>query len=133
MSDAYNREELRNNLTKKALEQIYTFSYGISIETKSNQIVRDSELIKKIQNRYSACIKFSITTVDDQLSKIIEPSVCNSTKRFEALAKLSETGIYCGLLLHQYCHLLRIHLKILARLWRKLMRVARNLFILNLE
>ena len=99
MSDAYNSEELRNGLTRKALEQIYTFSYGISIETKSNQIVRDIELIKKIQERYSACIKFSITTADDQLSKIIEPSVCNSTKRFEALAQLSAAEIYCGVII----------------------------------
>ena len=99
MSDAYNSEELKNELTRKALEQIYTFSYGISIETKSNQIVRDVDLIKQIQDRYSACIKFSITTADDCISKIIEPSVCCSTKRFEALAQLSAQGIYCGVII----------------------------------
>lgn len=98
MSDAYNAEELRNGLTRTALQQIYEYGYGLSIETKSNQIIRDIELIKKIQERASACIKLSITTIDDSLAKVIEPGVCPSSKRFEAIQMLSQAGIYTGVL-----------------------------------
>ncbi|OEH82815.1 radical SAM protein [Enterococcus rivorum] len=99
MSDAYNSEELREGLTRNALKKIAEFGYGISIETKSNQIIRDVGLIQKIQENHSASIKLSITTADDKLSRIIEPGVCVSSKRFEAIRKLSDAGIYTGVLL----------------------------------
>lgn len=99
MSDAYNSEELRTGLTRKALEKIAEFGYGISIETKSNQIVRDINVIRQIQENHSASIKLSITTADDSLARLIEPGVCVSSKRFEAIRQLSEAGIYSGVLL----------------------------------
>ncbi len=44
-------------------------------------------------------VKLSITCGDDNLSKIIEPNVCVSSKRFEAINKLRESGIYTGVLM----------------------------------
>ena len=44
-------------------------------------------------------VKFSITCGNDNLSKIIEPNVCVSSKRFEAIKKLREAGIYTGILM----------------------------------
>jgi DNA repair photolyase len=45
-------------------------------------------------------IKFTITTVDDQLSQIIEPHAPVSSLRFQALKKLSDACIYTGILIH---------------------------------
>lgn len=99
MSDSYNPFEKEAMATRKALEIIYEYGFGVSIETKSSLIARDKDILKKISERNSAIIKLSITTADDALSKIIEPNASPSSDRFKALAELKANGIFCGVLL----------------------------------
>lgn len=73
MSDTYNPFEKQYEITKKALELISHYNFGISIETKSNLITRDIEIFKEINSKADVILKFTITTADDKLSKIIEP------------------------------------------------------------
>ena len=47
----------------------------------------------------SVIIKISITTFDDELARKIEPRVTSSTRRFEVVQKLSESGLYTGVLM----------------------------------
>lgn len=99
MSDTYNPFEKQYQITRKALELILYYNFGISIETKSDLILRDIDLFKEINAKADLILKFTITTANDSLSKIIEPGVCVSSKRLEAMRKLSDKGLFVGTLL----------------------------------
>lgn len=99
MSDTYNPFEKECKITRKALELISYYNFGISIETKSDLIVRDIDLFKEINSKADLILKFTITTADDYLSKNIEPGVCVSSKRLEAMKKISTEGLFVGTLL----------------------------------
>ncbi|MEG0240751.1 SPL family radical SAM protein [Anaerorhabdus sp.] len=99
MSDPYNPFEEKEQLTRHALELINAYGFGVEIATKSDLIVRDIDVLKEIKEHSPVLVNITITTMDDELCKIIEPNVCVSSKRFEALKKLSDAGINTGILL----------------------------------
>ena len=99
LSDPYNPEEEHLKLTRKALELILKYGFGVSIDTKSDLILRDLDLLTEINKKNSVIIKISITTYDNELAKKIEPNVISSTKRFAVLKKLRENGIFAGVLM----------------------------------
>lgn len=99
MSDTYNPHEREQKITRQALELIALYGFGIGIDTKSDLILRDIDLLKQISKHYPSIIKVTITCADDALSKIIEPYVSPSSKRFQVLQRLHEEGIYAGVLL----------------------------------
>ena len=100
MSDTYNPNELKYEQTRGALKLLSKYNFGVSIDTKSDLILRDLDLLKEINSKNNVIIKFTITTPNDELSKIIEPHVCVSSKRFEAIRVLSESGIYTGIMMN---------------------------------
>ncbi len=100
MSDTYNPNELKYEQTRKALKLISKYGFGISIDTKSDLILRDIDLLKEINSKNNVIIKFTITTPNDKLSKIIEPNVCASSKRLQAIKKLSDSGIFTGIMMN---------------------------------
>ncbi len=99
MSDPYNPFENKLSLTRNALEIIDSNGFGAAIATKSDLIVRDIDILKRIKEHSPVLCKITITTADDELCKIIEPNVVVTSKRFEAIKKLSDEGIYTGILL----------------------------------
>lgn len=99
MSDPYNPFEKELMLTRDALIQINAFNFGIAIATKSDLIIRDIDILKKIKEHSPVLIKMTITTFDDELCKKIEPNVCVTSKRFDAIKSLSNNGIFTGILL----------------------------------
>ncbi len=100
MSDTYNPFEKEYEQTRGALKLISKYNFGVSIDTKSNLILRDIELLKEINEKNNVIVKFTITTPHDDISKIIEPRVCVSSKRFEAIKVLSDNGIFVGVMLN---------------------------------
>lgn len=99
MSDPYNPFEEKFMLTREALKVVDENRFGISIATKSDLITRDIDILKRVQSHSPTIIKITITTYDDNLCKKIESNVCPTSKRFKALKKLSDNGIYAGVLL----------------------------------
>lgn len=99
MSDTYNAFERQYQITRQALKLISKYGFGVSIDTKSDLIVRDIDVLKEINEKNDVIIKVTITTPHDDLSKIIEPNVCVSSKRFSAVKQLSDSGIFIGILL----------------------------------
>ena len=100
MSDTYNPLEIKYEQTRGALKLISKYGFGVSIDTKSALILRDLDLLKEINSKNNVIIKFTITTPDDKLSKIIEPNVCVSSKRLEAIKILNDNGIFSGIMLN---------------------------------
>lgn len=99
MSDPYNPFEQNTKLTRKALELINRYQFGITIATKSDLIVRDIDILSQIQKHSPVLCKITVTTIDDELSKKLEPGVCPSTRRLEAVRQLSDAGIFTGILM----------------------------------
>lgn len=87
----YCEEELR--LTRRCLELIDTYGFGLAIQTKSDRILRDLDLIKSINEKSKCVVQMTLTTYDEELCKILEPNVCTTKRRFEALKILKENGI----------------------------------------
>ena len=100
MSDTYNQLEIKYEQTRGALKLISKYGFGVSIDTKSDLILRDLDLLKEINSKNNVIIKFTITTPDDKLSKIIEPNVCVSSKRLETIKILNDNGIFVGIMLN---------------------------------
>ncbi len=99
MSDPYNPLEKTLKLTRHALELISAYGYGIGIDTKSDLVTRDIDVLKEIQVNAPVIVEITITTPHDALSLILEPHASPSSQRFEAIKQLSDAGIYCGVLL----------------------------------
>ncbi|MBP8083941.1 MAG: radical SAM protein [Spirochaetes bacterium] len=99
MSDPYNPFEREYELTRGALELINKYGFGISIATKSDLVTRDIDLLKQISLHSPVLIKITITTCDDELSRKIEANAPVSSRRFEAVKKLSDNGIFAGVLM----------------------------------
>ncbi len=100
MSDTYNPLEKQYEQTRGALKLISKYGFGVSIDTKSDLILRDIDLLKEINSKNNVIIKFTITTPSDELSKKLEPNVCVSSKRFQAIKMLSDNGIFAGIMMN---------------------------------
>ena len=99
MSDPYNPHEQVLMLTRGALELINAHRFGAAIATKSDLVVRDIDILTRIQTHSPVLIKMTVTTCDNDLCKKIEPGAPLSSKRLEAVKKLSDAGVYTGILL----------------------------------
>ena len=93
MCDPYLHAEKELGLTRRALELIARYEFGVSILTKSDLIMRDIDLLEEINRRAKAVVQMTITTADDELCRVIEPEVCPSSRRFEVLCEMRERGI----------------------------------------
>lgn len=99
MSDPYNPFEKELNITGKALMLLDAYHFGVAVATKSPLITRDLDIFQSIKEHSPVICKITITTADDVLSKKIERNVAPSGERFAAISKLSENGIFCGILM----------------------------------
>ena len=93
MADPYMPIEKRLEYTRNALKLIYKYGHGFTCITKSDLILRDLDLIKKINEDTKAVVQMTLTTADEDLCKILEPHVCTSKRRVEVLKTLNENGI----------------------------------------
>ena len=93
MSDPYTPVEAELGLTRRALEVIERYGCGISILTKSDLILRDLDILKRIHRRSKAVVQMTLTTMDEELCKLIEPGVCTTARRIEVLKEFQQAGI----------------------------------------
>lgn len=93
MSDPYMPLEKHLHMTREMLERIYLYGHGVHIQTKSDLVLRDLDILQKINKNKKASVSITITTIHDSLCKIIEPGAPVTSKRLETLEKLHEAGI----------------------------------------
>jgi len=95
MNDPYMPLEAQVNLTGRALAVIAQFGFPVHVMTKSDLVLRDVDTLCQV-NRVYAAVSFTITTVDDDLGKKLEPGAPLVSRRFEAMQELAACGIYTG-------------------------------------
>lgn len=93
MSDPYIPLETELQYTRRCLELIDHYGFGIAIQTKSNKILRDLDLLKSINSKAKCVVEMTLTTFDEDLCRIIEPNVSTTRERFEALKIMRDNGI----------------------------------------
>ena len=93
MSDPYMPLEKELGYTRRALELIHKYGFGATLITKSDLVLRDIDLLQAINERAKCVVQMTLTTHDEQLCKILEPGVCPTQKRVEALKALHDAGI----------------------------------------
>jgi len=79
--------------TRKCLEIIDKYGFGLSILTKSDLILRDMDLLRSINKKSKCVVEMTLTTFDDKLCRIIEPNVCTTGRRYDALCAFRDAGI----------------------------------------
>lgn len=93
MCDPYIPLEEEQNLTRRALTIIRDMGFGLAIQTKSNRIMRDMDLLRDIHHRAKCVVEMTLTTWDDKLCAIVEPDVCNTRQRVQVLREMKQEGI----------------------------------------
>ncbi|MBD5492978.1 MAG: radical SAM protein [Lachnospiraceae bacterium] len=93
MTDPYIPLEMEIENVRKALNLIYEHGFGFTVITKSDRILRDLELLQKINERAKCVVQMTLTTYDEDLCRKIEPNVSTTRERFEVLMKLHDAGI----------------------------------------
>ena len=85
--------EEKLQLTRKCLDVILRNGFGAAVQTKSDLILRDIDLLYEINRTAKCVVQITLTTYDDALCRILEPNVCNTKRRIEVLKKMQERGI----------------------------------------
>ncbi len=93
MSDPYMHCEEKLRLTRRCLEIIHKYGFGVAIQTKSDRILQDIDLLEEINRSAKCVVQITLTTYDDELCRILEPNVCNTKRRIEVLEEMQKRGI----------------------------------------
>lgn len=93
----YQPIEAKTELSRRMLEVCLELDFPVIIIEKSNLVLRDLDLIKKINEKSWACVVFSIiTTKDDEVRKHFEPKASETSRRFKAMKECSQRGSSVG-------------------------------------
>lgn len=93
MTDPYIPLEKELRYTRRALQLICDYGFGATLLTKSDLVLRDLDLLQKINRQAKCVVQMTLTTYDEALCKKLEPNVCATYARFSALQALRDAGI----------------------------------------
>ena len=93
MSDPYMHCETELRMTRKCLEIIEKYGFGLAIQTKSDRILEDIDLLDSINRKAKCVVQITLTTYDEKLCSILEPNVCNTQRRIGVLEEMQKRGI----------------------------------------
>jgi DNA repair photolyase len=96
-TDIYQPAEEKYCVTRQILEVLKEHNCPFAIGTKSDLILRDLNLISEASKKSWCCVSFSITTLDENLAKLLEPNAPSPKRRLEAMRRLSNEGIMTGI------------------------------------
>jgi DNA repair photolyase len=95
-TDAYQPVERRLGITRALLQVLDEARHPLSIVTKSGGIVRDLDLLTRLAERRQLLVFISITTLDNELGRRLEPRASAPARRLAAVRALAEAGVWVG-------------------------------------
>jgi DNA repair photolyase len=96
-TDPYQPAERRYEVTRGILEEFARHrGFELGIVTKSNLIVRDLDLLREVARSNALSIHVTVTTMNAELARILEPRAPRPDLRMEAVRQLSEAGLTLG-------------------------------------
>ena len=93
MTDPYIPVEMEIGNVRKALSLICEYGFGVTVHTKSDRVLRDLDILRKINEKTKCVVQMTLTTYDEDLCRKIEPNVSTTKERFEALRQMRDAGI----------------------------------------
>ncbi|MBR3832741.1 MAG: radical SAM protein [Lachnospiraceae bacterium] len=93
MTDPYVPIEAELKITRKCLNIIDRFDFGVVIQTKSNLIMRDIDILESIHKKTKCVVAVTLTTYDEELCRKLEPNVCTTRERVQVLMEMKKRGI----------------------------------------
>jgi DNA repair photolyase len=97
LMDPYQPAEKKYHLTRRILKVLKDYDCPFAIGTKSDLILRDLDLIAEASKRPGCCVSLSITTLDEDLAKLLEPNAPSPKRRLEVVKELSNAGVTTGI------------------------------------
>jgi DNA repair photolyase len=98
VTDPYQPIERRLKLTRQCLEVLVEFRNPVGIVTKNHLVARDKDLLGELARLNAAAVILSITTLDADLARTMEPRTSHPQGRLEAIKELVEAGVPCGVM-----------------------------------
>jgi len=93
MSDPYMPLEEKLQLTRRSLQLIEHYGFGAAVLTKSDLVLRDLDILQRINEKTKAVVQMTLTTYDENLCRILEPNVSATAERIAALKEFQAAGI----------------------------------------
>jgi DNA repair photolyase len=97
-TDPYQPAEREQRITRAILEVLEEHSHPVGIVTKSSLVERDIDVLARMSSKNLAEVYVSVTTLDGDLARKLEPRAAAPHRRVETLRRLSEAGVRCGVL-----------------------------------
>ena len=99
VTDPYQPCEKHFKLTRACLEVLNKFNNPVGIVTKNRLVTRDTDVLGKMANINASTVSISITTLDPELARQMEPRASQPILRLDAVKELSENGVPVGILI----------------------------------
>ena len=98
VTDPYQPVERDLRITRGCLEALAEFRNPVAIVTKNHLVTRDMDLLAELALHGAAVVAVSLTTLDDELRRIMEPRTSRPARRLAAIEKLAEAGVPVGVM-----------------------------------
>jgi len=96
VTDAYQPIERRLRVTRSIIEVLHEAQHPFSVVTKSGAVVRDIDLLAEMAARRQVLVFISVTSLDNGLSRILEPRASSPARRLAAIRALAQAGVWVG-------------------------------------
>lgn len=93
VTDCYQPVERKLRITRGCLEVLAEFRNPVSIVTKNFLVTRDIDLLADLAKHDAACVHVSLTTLDGDLARVMEPRTSHPRRRLEAMRMLTDAGV----------------------------------------
>ena len=98
VTDPYQPIERRLRLTRGCLEVLAEFRNPVVIITKNHLVTRDLDVLQQLAGSHAAAVFISVTTLDTELRRIMEPRTSPPAARLSAIGALAQAGVPAGVL-----------------------------------
>jgi DNA repair photolyase len=92
-TDPYQPIERQHQVMRRILEVLERYGHPVGIVTKSALVVRDLDILARMAQRNLVKVALSVTTLDLQLARVMEPRAATPARRLDALARLAAAGV----------------------------------------
>jgi len=99
VTDPYQPIERHLRLTRQCLRILAIHRNPVALITKNYLVTRDIDILRELATYHAVSVSVSLTTLDNELRKVLEPRTSPPGKRLDALQELSDAGIPCSVLI----------------------------------
>jgi DNA repair photolyase len=97
-TDCYQPQEKKLEITRRLLKVFAQYHHPVGIITKNSLILRDLDILKQLASESLVHVYISITTLNEDLRRILEPRTASSIKRLKTIENLANAGIPVGVM-----------------------------------